>query len=130
MTKSIFMLTIISIILFLLLSGCSKTRIGKVELSDETIPGFLKVGKTTAQEVLAKLGEPYGYQELKSRSAMIYLNYHEDYAHLLVTEIRIEKAFRLDLVFEDRVLSKAEIKKEGWGFDANVDPQLFQLIAR
>ena len=25
---------------------------------------------------------------------------------------------------------KAEIKKEGWGFGANIDPQLIQLLAQ
>jgi len=48
----------------------------------------------------------------------------------LFTEIRIEKAYRLDLVFQNDILQKAEIKKEGWGFGVNIDPQLLQLLAR
>ena len=47
---------------------------------------------------------------------MIYVNHHEDYYFLLITELRIEKAYRLDLVFQNEVLEKAEIKREGWGF--------------
>ncbi len=61
---------------------------------------------------------------------MIYVNYLEDYVFLLITEIRIEKAYRLDLVFQNDVLEKAEIKREGWGFGANIDPQLLQLLVR
>ena len=85
---------------------------------------FLKWGKTTVQDVLNQVGEPFGYKERKNRSAIIYLNFNEDYVNLLFTEIRIEKAYRLDLVFQNDILQKAEIKKEGWGFGANIDPQL------
>ena len=49
---------------------------------------------------------------------------------ILITKIRREKSYRLDLVFQDDILQKAEIKKEGWGFCANIDPQLLQLLAR
>jgi len=98
----------------MLLVGCSKTRIGKVELSDEKLPNFLKVGTTSAQEVLEQIGEPFGYREQENRSAMIFLDFQEDYVNLLITEIRLEKAYRLDLVFQDDILQKAEIKKEGW----------------
>jgi len=61
---------------------------------------------------------------------MIHLSFNEDYINLLFTEIRTEKAYRLDLVFQNDNLQKAEIKKEGWGFGANIDPQLLQLLAR
>jgi len=114
----------------MLFVGCAKTRIGKVELSDEKLPNFLKVGTTSAQEVLEQIGEPFGYREQENRSAMIFLDFQEDYVNLLITEIRLEKAYRLDLVFQDDILQKAEIKKEGWGFGANMDPQLLQLLAR
>jgi len=124
MTKFYFLLPITGILLFMLLVGCSKTRIGKVELSDEKLPNFLKVGTTSAQEVLEQIGEPFGYREQENRSAMIFLDFQEDYVNLLITEIR------LDLVFQDDILQKAEIKKEGWGFGANMDPQLLQLLAR
>ena len=88
------------------------------------------MGKTTVEEVLIQIGEPFGYKERKNRSAIIYLNFNEDYVNLLFTEIRIEKAYRLDLIFQNDILQKAEIKKEGWGFGANIDPQLLQLLAR
>ena len=61
---------------------------------------------------------------------MIYVNHHEDYYFLLITELRTEKTYRLDLVFQNKVLEKAEIKRERWRFGANVDPQLLQLLAR
>jgi len=124
MTKFYFLLPITGILFFMLLVGCSKTRIGKVELSDEKLPNFLKVGTTSSQEVLEQIGEPFGYREQENRSAMIFLDFQEDYVNLLITEIR------LDLVFQDDILQKAEIKKEGWGFGANMDPQLLQLLAR
>ena len=88
------------------------------------------MGKTTVEEVSIQIGEPFGYKERKNRSAIIYLNFNEDYVNLLFTEIRIEKAYRLDLVFQNDILQKAEIKKEGWGFGANIDLQLLQLLAR
>ena len=47
---------------------------------------------------------------------------------ILITEIKRVKAYRLDFVFQDDVLQKAEIKKEGWGFGENMDPQLLQLL--
>ena len=101
-----------------------------MELSDEKLPNFLKVGTTRAQEVLEQIGEPFGNREQENRSAMIFIDFQEDYVNLLITKIRREKAYRLDLVFQDDILQKAEIKKEGWGFGANMDPQLLQLLAR
>ena len=60
---------------------------------------------------------------------MIFFDFQEDYVNLLITEILLEKAYRLDLIFQDHVLQKAEIKKEGWEFSADKDPQLLQLLA-
>ena len=57
MKKYYFFLPITGILLFMLLVGCAKTRIGKVELSDEKLPNFLKVGTTRAQEVLEQIGD-------------------------------------------------------------------------
>ena len=130
MTKALTILTFASVLFIVFLGGCSQTKLGKVDLSSGTQPNFLEMGKTTVEEVLIQIGEPFGYQERKNRSAMIYLNFNEDYVNLLFTEIRIEKAYRLDLVFQNDILQKAEIKKEGWGFGANIDPQLLQLLAR
>jgi len=130
MTKALTILTIASVLFFVFLGGCSQTKLGKVDLSNGTLPNFLEMGKTTVEEVLIQIGEPFGYKERKNRSAIIYLNFNEDYVNLLFTEIRIEKAYRLDLVFQNDILQKAEIKKEGWGFGTYVDPQLLQLLAR
>ena len=130
MTKALIILPIASALFFVFLGGCSQTKIGKVDLSSGTPPNFLEMGKTPVEEVLIQIGEPFGYKERKNRSAIIYLNFNEDYVNLLFTEIRIEKAYRLDLVFQNDILQKAEIKKEGWGFGANIDPQLLQLLAR
>ena len=44
---------------------------------------------------------------------MIFIDFQEDYINLLITEIRREKTYRVDLVFQDDILQKAEIKKEG-----------------
>ena len=112
----------------MLLIGRAKTGIGKVELSDEKLPNFLKVGTTRAKEFLEQIGEPFGNREQENRSAIIFIDFQEDYVNLLITEIRREKAFWLDLVFQDDILQKAEINKEGWGFGANMDPQLLQLL--
>ena len=91
---------------------------------------FSKLGTTSAREVLEQIGEPFGYRERENRSAMIFLNFQEDHVNLLITDIRMEKAYRLDLVFQDDIQQKTEIKKEGWGFGANMDPQLLHLLAR
>ena len=72
----------------MLLVGCAKTRIGKVELSDKKLPNFLKVGTTRAQEVLEQIGEPFGNREQENRSAMIFIDFQEDYVNLLITDIR------------------------------------------
>ena len=130
MTKALTILKIASALFFVFLGGCSQTKLGKVDLSSGTPPNFLEMGKTTVQDVLNQIGEPFGYKECKNRSAIICHNFNEDYVNLLFTEIRIEKAYQLDLVFQNDILQKAEIKKEGWGFGANIDPQLLQLLAR
>ena len=117
-------------VFWILLGGCGKSNFGKIDLSKGIPQELLKVGETSANDVLEQIGEPLGYRKKGSRSAMIFTNHKEDYYFLLFSEIRIEKAFRLDLVFEDMILEKAEIRKEGWGFVGNLDPQLFQLLAR
>ena len=42
---------------------------------------------------------------------MILLDFQEDYDNLLIIEIRREKAYRLDLVFQDDILQKQKSKK-------------------
>ena len=114
----------------MLSSGCAKSITGKVDLSSQSVPGFLRTGTTTIEDLLENIGEPLGYREQGNRSAMIYLSYQEEYFNLLFTQIRIEESHRLDLVFNKNILEKTEIKKEGWGFGANIDPQLIQLLAQ
>ena len=111
-------------------SGCAKSSTGKVDLSSRSVPGFLRTGTTTIEDVLKNIGEPFGYREQGNRSAMIYLSYQEEYFNLLFTQIRMEESHCLDLVFNKNILEKAEIKKEGWGIGANIDPQLIQLLAQ
>ena len=130
MFKSVIFLWLICIFIFVFSSGCAKSRMGKVDLSGEATPNFLKAGTTTTHEVLEQIGEPFGYREKGDRSAMIYISFQDDYINLLFSQFRMEKAYRLDLIFQNDVLQKAEIKKEGWGFGANIDPQLIQLLAR
>ena len=42
----------------------------------------------------------------------------------------MEESHRLDLVFNKNILEKAEIKKEGWNIEENIDPQIIQLLAQ
>ena len=130
MFKSVLFLWLICIFIVVFSSGCANASKGKVDLSSRTVPGFLKTGITSIEDVLENIGEPFGYQEQGNRSAMIYLSFQEDYFNLLFTQIRMEESHRLDLVFNKNILEKAEIKKEGWGFGANIDPQLIQLLAQ
>ena len=130
MCKSVLFLWLICIFIVVFSSGCAKSSTGKVDLSSRTVPGFLRSGTTTIEDVLKNIGEPFGYREQGNRSAMIYLSFQEDYFNLLFTQIRMEESHRLDLVFNKNILEKAEIKKEGWGFGANIDPQLIQLLAQ
>jgi len=130
MFKSVLFLWLICIFIVVFSSGCAKSSTGKVDLSSRTVPGFLRSGTTTIEDVLKNIGEPFGYREQRNRSAMIYLTYQEEYFNLLFTQIRIEESHRLDLVFNKNILEKAEIKKEGWGIGANIDPQLIQLLAQ
>ncbi|MDP7581717.1 MAG: hypothetical protein QGG03_00630, partial [SAR324 cluster bacterium] len=118
------------ILLIVFSPGCTKSRMGKIDLSGEAAPSFLETGTTTTHDVLVQIGEPFGYREQGDRSAMIFLNFQEDYYNFLFTQFRMEKSYRLDLVFQKNILQKAEIKKEGWGFGVNVDPQLIQLLGR
>ena len=130
MFKSVLFLWLICIFIVVFSSGCAKSSTGKVDLSSRTVPGFLRSGTTTIEDVLENIGEPFGYREQGNRSAMIYLSYQEEYFNLFLTQIRIEESHRLDLVFNKNILEKAEIKKEGWGIGANIDPQLIQLLAQ
>ena len=130
MCKSVLFLWLICIFIVVFSSGCTKSSTGKVDLSIRSVPGFLRTGTTTIEDVLENIGEPFGYREQRNRSAMIYLSYQEEYFNLLFTQIRMEESHRLDLVFNKNILEKAEIKKEGWGFGANIDPQLIQLLAQ
>ena len=130
MFKSVLFLWLICIFIVAFSSGCAKSSTGKVDLSSRTVPGFIRSGTTTIEDVLKNIGEPFGFREQGNRSAMIYLSYQEEYFNLLFTQILMEESHRLDLVFNKNILEKAEIKKEGWGFGANIDPQLIQLLAQ
>ena len=130
MFKSVLFLWLICIFIAMFSSGCAKSSTGKVDLSSRKLPGFLRSGTTTIEDVLKNIGEPFGYREQGNRSAMIYLSFQEEYFNLLFTQIRMEESHRLDLVFNKNILEKAEIKKEGWGIGANIDPQLIQLLAQ
>jgi hypothetical protein len=130
MFKSVLFLWLICIFIAMFSSGCAKSSTGKVDLSSRKLPGFLRSGTTTIEDVLKNIGEPFGFREQGNRSAIIYLSYQEEYFNLLFTQIRMEESHRLDLVFNKNILEKAEIKKEGWGFGANIDPQLVQFLSQ
>ena len=114
MFKSVF-LWLICIFIVVFSSGCAKSSTGKVDLSNQSAPGFLRTGSTTMEDVLENIGEPFGYREQGNHVAMVYLSFKEEYFNLLYTQIQMEESHRLDLVFNKNILEKAEIKKEGWG---------------
>ena len=107
MFKSVLFLWLICIFIVVFSSGCAKSSTGKVDLSSRTVPGFLRSGTTTIEDVLENIGEPFGYREQGNRSAMIYLSYQEEYFSLLVTQIRMEESRRLDLVFNKKYFRKS-----------------------
>jgi len=113
-----------------LLSGCAVTTIGKLDLSTGQLPPFLKVGQTTQQDVLMQLGEPLGYREHDDRSVMSYEYVRDQYVWLVLGSYWQQRAYRMYVVFDHNVLSKAEIRRDGWGFAGGVDPQLVQLLIR
>jgi hypothetical protein len=113
-----------------LTAGCAATTIGKLDLSSGQTPSFLTIGRTTQQDILARLGEPLGYREHGNRSVMSYEYVEEHYLWLVFGSYWQERAYRLYAVFENNVLSKAEVQRAGWGFAGNVDPQLLQLLIR
>ena len=115
MIKYFDLLPIICILLIVFTPGCTKSRMGKIDLSGEAAPSFLETGTTTTHDVLEQIGEPFGYREQGDRSAMIFLNFQEDYYNFLFTQFRMEKSYRLDLVFQKNILQKAEIKKRRLG---------------
>lgn len=117
-------------LLLLMISGCAHTTIGKVDISNGNKPDFLRIGNTTTEEVLSSIGEPLGYREQANRTAMIYEYYTTYFVNFIFGAYMHEDGYSLNLVFEDNKLAAAEVKKEGWGFAANVDPQLVQMLLR
>ena len=102
MFKSVLFLWLICIFIAMFSSGCAKSSTGKVDLSSRKLPGFLRSGTTTIEDVLKNIGEPFGFREQGNRSAMIYLSYQEEYFNLLFTQILMEESHRLDLVFNKK----------------------------
>ena len=68
MFKSVLFLWLICIFIVVFSSGCAKSSTGKVELSSLSVPGFLRTGNTTIEDVLENIGEPFGYREQGNRS--------------------------------------------------------------
>ena len=130
MFKSVLFLWLICIYIVVFSSGCAKSSTGKIDFSSRTVTELLRSGTTKIEDILENIGEPFGYRKRGEREAMIYLSYQEEYFNLLFTQIRIEESHRLDLVFNKNILEKAEIKKDGFGIGANIDPQLIQLLAQ
>ena len=75
MFKSVLFLWLICIFIVVFSSGCAKSSTEKVDLSSRTVPGFLRSGTTSIEDVLENIGEPFGYREQVNRSAMIYISY-------------------------------------------------------
>ena len=117
---------LIAVAIGLLTSGCASTHMGKIDFSDGNVPSFLKVGETTEHEVLEKIGEPVGYRANGDQSNMMFVSYDEYYIFFLVGDFRKEEAHRMDLVFVEGVLTKADIKREGMGRGVNVDDFVYR----
>lgn len=81
-----------------------------------------------SNDELDQKGELLGYREQVNQSAIKYISHQEDYYFLMFSDIRLQKAYRLDLVFQNKVVKKVGIKREGWLFGANIDPKLLQLL--
>lgn len=117
---------LIAVAIGLLTSGCANTHMGKIDFSDGNVPSFLKIGETTEQQVLEKIGEPVGYRAYGDKSNMMFVSYDEYYIFFLVGDFRKEEAHRLDLAFKDGVLTRADIKREGMGRGVNVDDFIYR----
>lgn len=114
------------LILALFLSGCSYVKMGKVKL-DEGQPQFLRIGQTTRQEVLDRLGEPYGYVEEGERAVMSYYDMQE-FTYALQIFLRYEKRKSLYLVFQGETLARVQLLKDGEGFGYQGGTNLQSLL--
>jgi len=123
-------LWLICLLILLIVSGCAHTNIGKIDISNGKTPDFLRIGKTTKEDVLSSIGEPLGYREQGNRTAMIYEYYTTYFVNFIFGAYLHEEGYSLNLVFESNTLASAEVKKEGWGFAADIDPQLAQMLLR
>ncbi|MDT8446082.1 MAG: hypothetical protein RRB13_04210 [bacterium] len=109
--------------------SCARAKLGKVDL-EAGAPKFLTLGLTTEVDLLEQLGEPLGYRQQGNLSVMSYVDFREEYTYFFLGQYRKEEAYILYLSFRDGRLDRAEVKREGWGFDAQVDPQMLQIFAR
>ena len=77
------------------------------------------------------MGEPLVHRIVAGRETLIYNHERGDYFFLYGTYEGNELVLRLknQIVVEAKT-EKTEIKKEGWGTGAHIDPQLIQLLAQ
>ena len=110
-----------------MLSSCSISTFGKFQ-ADEGVPPFIQVGETTRTEVLETLGEPLVHRIVAGRETLIYNHERGDYFFLYGTYEGNELVLRL----KNQIVIETKIEKtgSGWGFGANIDPQLIQLLAQ
>jgi len=61
---------------------------------------------------------------------MSYEYVRDQYVWLGLGSYWQQRAYRMYVVFDHNRMSKAEIRRDGWGFAGSVDPQLIQLLIR
>tara|TARA_B100000315_G_C14465539_1_gene535830 strand:- start:579 stop:959 length:381 start_codon:yes stop_codon:yes gene_type:complete len=96
-----------------LLSSCSISTFGKFQ-TNEGVPTFIQVGKTTREEVLNTLGEPLVHRFVVGKETLIYNHERGDYFFLYGTYEGNELVLRL----ENQIVVETKIEKtgSGWGF--------------
>ena len=106
---------IIDVAIILMLSSCSISTFGKFQ-TDEGVPPFIQVGKTTSTEVLETLGEPLVHRIVAGIETIIYNHERGDYFFIYGTYEGNELVFRL----KNQIVIKTKIEKtgSGWGFFA------------
>ena len=106
---------ITAVAIILMLSSCSISTFGKFQ-TDEGVPPFIQVGKTTRTEVLETLGEPLVHRIVAGIETFIYNHERGDYFFIYGTYEGNELVFRL----KNQIVVEAKIEKtgSGWGFFA------------
>ena len=98
-----------------MLSSCSISTFGNFQ-TDEGVPRFIQVGKSTRTEVLETLGEPLVHRIVASIETLIYNHERGDYFFIYGTYEGNELVLRM----KNQIVIETKIEKtgSGWGFFA------------